>query len=336
MAKFHPKKILPLIAAFMLCSCKADFNSAEGSDFVFDTYASYSLHGGDNCEAAALAISDTLERLSGKFQLCYEKPANELEDLVYSDCHEAVCGLEEKYGGGINVTCGALTRAWGISTEDPKVPAEEDIQTALDTIINDCGKEFYEETYFDFGAVAKGYACDSVYYCLSCLEHETENSIDYGVLSLGSSTMFYGEKPDGEPFRAGITNPNEGERLGIIETDAAFISTSGGYERYFEADGKKYSHILDLDTGRPAETDLTSVTVIVPAETEWGGIMSDYLSTAVYLGGTEELEKWLACKDFQLVAADENGIVYSDCNGFILNENSGFTYGKQEKSNQPP
>ncbi len=328
MAKFHLAKIFPFIAAVILCSCKADSDFADGSDFVFDTYASYSLYGTDNCDIIALAISDSLERLDGRFQLCYDKPANELEDLVYSDCCKTVYDLEEKYGGGINITCGALTKAWGISTDEPKVPSDEDIAAALDTIING-GSELPEGTYFDFGAVAKGYACDNQYFYLTCHDESyPDDPIDYAILSLGSSTMFYGEKPDGEPFRAGITNPDGEGQIGIIETGAAFISTSGGYERFFEIDGEKYSHIFDLETGRPAETDLTSVTVIVSADVPFGGIMSDYLSTAVYIGGTEELDEWLAYDEFEIVAADENGRIYTDCDGFTLFEDSGYSYEK--------
>ncbi len=314
------------LATLTLSSCGISKWTSEGSDFVFDTYASYSLHGSGGCNITASEISDSLKQLSEAFQLCYDTPAAELpENSDISDCYDKVCALNEKYGGGINVTCGALTRLWGISTDTPHVPADEEITAALDTVANGYTDEFAEGTYLDFGAVAKGYACDNEY---AHIERNGGIDIDYAVLSMGSSTLLYGDKKDGK-FRAGITNPDKAEGyLGIIETDAAFISTSGGYERYFEADGKRYSHILDMETGRPVETDLVSVTVIVPADTENGGIMSDFLSTLIYIQGTEQLDKWLAYEEFEVVAADENGVVYTDCDGFTLDGGSGYSYGK--------
>lgn len=78
-----------------------------------------------------------------------------------------------------------------------------------------------------------------------------------------------------------------------------------GYERYFEAQGKKWSHIFDLTTGYPCETDLVSVTVIGQS-----GIETDFLSTCIFIGGSGELDRWLSDEDIEVIAINENGIVY--------------------------
>ena len=310
------------LAAAVLCSCAASGDKASFQSFVFDTYAQYSVNGKD-AENVLLNVSESFDGMSAAFAECYGKEASELpENELYSLCCGQTFALAEKYGGGVNVTCGALTELWGISTPEPKVPEDEEISAALGTIINGYTESFPEGTRLDFGAVAKGYACDEAYRILS----ETET--DYAVISLSSTTLMYGEKSNGEKFRAGVTNPESGSGyMGIIETDAAFVSTSGGYERYFESGGKRYCHILDVSTGKPVETDLVSVTVIVPAETAGGGIMSDFLSTLIFTEGTENLDRWLAYEDFEIVAADENGKVYTDCKGFVLDKSSGFYYG---------
>ncbi|MBQ8786262.1 MAG: FAD:protein FMN transferase [Oscillospiraceae bacterium] len=321
MANFRFSRITAAVSAlFMLTSCGKTDSIAENSDFLFDTY-SHMIICGSNSEETMKALTQIHADLDASFKLCYTTEAIKLpNDEAYSDCTAITNELADKYGTGINIACGELTELWGISTTDPTVPTERDILETLTKIPDD--NSYTETTMLDFGAVAKGYACDKAYELLTTTE------TDYATVSLGSSTLLYGEKPNGK-FRAGVTNPDkENSYLGIIETDAAFISTSGGYERFFEADGKRYSHILDMETGYPVETDLTSVTVIVPAETADGGIMSDFLSTLIYIQGTAQLDKWLAYEEFEVIAADENGVVYSDCSGFILDENSGYSYGK--------
>lgn len=306
-----------LTAALLLSSCGAGNVSAESSRFVFDTYASFKISGSGSAEILE-NLTEHLQTVSDTFDLCYDLPAAELPDSgIYDHCLSQSLVLTETYGRGVSMTCGALTSLWGISDGDYHIPDEDEIRSALRTVSDD--GTLADGTWLDFGAAAKGYACDEAYAMLTGTETE------YAVISLGSSTLLYGQKPDGK-FRAGITHPDGDGYLGIIETDAAFVSTSGGYERYFEADGQRFSHILDLETGRPAETDLVSVTVIVPASAENGGFLSDWLSTMIYIGGTAELDRWLAYEEFSVVAADETGSIRTDFDGFIPDGNSGFTF----------
>ncbi len=321
MASFRFTKIIAASSAVLIMgSCGITEKTAEKSGFFFDTY-SHTTICGSNSEETMKALTQIYSELDTSFSLCYTTQATQLPDNeAYARCLDISRELTDKYGNGINVTCGELSALWGISTDNPKVPTESEILEALTSITEN--DSFTESTMLDFGAVAKGYVCDEAYGLLKGTETE------YATISLGSSTLLYGEKPNGK-FRAGVTNPDKAEGyLGIIETDAAFISTSGGYERYFEADGKRYSHILDMETGYPAETDLTSVTVIIPADTENGGIMSDFLSTLIYIQGTAQLDKWLACEEFELIAADANGVVYTDCSGFTLGKDNGYSYEK--------
>lgn len=87
------------------------------------------------------------------------------------------------------------------------------------------------------------------------------------------------------------------------------VITSGGYERFFEDEktGKTYHHILDPATGYPAESGLSSVTIVSD-----NGMLADGLSTAVFIMGLEKAENyWKKYGDaFEMILMAENGTVY--------------------------
>jgi thiamine biosynthesis lipoprotein len=324
--KVEPRQVLGLaIAAAAVFAFAArinnygvseTFDTADGFDF--ETYVSVAVYGGGT---GAMELLDFLALIDTEFQEAYAYDANELPGYYstlddkresVADCLVKTSALNERYGDDVNLTCGALTSLWGIGAGEPRMPSSEEVAAALGSIEGTSYhggdlSRFRGGTRLDFGSVAKGYACDAAY---GILERGTKSKACY-IVSLGSSALLYGKKPGGEPFKTAIKNPERPDTfLGFIYTGAAFVSTSGGYERFFEFDGVKYEHIFDLTTGEPVKTDLTSVTVVFPAASENGGVASDFLSTLIYMDGTGNLRKYMDSDEFSIVAVDVSGNIY--------------------------
>ena len=102
----------------------------------------------------------------------------------------------------------------------------------------------------------------------------------------------------------GIQDPAGSGYAATVALTDCFAVTSGGYQRYFVAeDGTVYRHILDPRTGRPADSDLLSVTVISD-----DGTAADAYSTALYVMGEQEaVSFWRAHGGFDLILITADG-----------------------------
>ena len=130
----------------------------------------------------------------------------------------------------------------------------------------------------DPGGIGKGAA-------VSMLIEELEGSgVTGGLVSFGSSVAVFGTKPDGTPFRVALRDPQDAAgTVGELNLPAgAVLSVSGDYERYVTIGGQRYQHILDPETGMPAESGLSSVAVVCS-----DGALADALSTALFVMGAE-------------------------------------------------
>jgi thiamine biosynthesis lipoprotein len=85
----------------------------------------------------------------------------------------------------------------------------------------------------------------------------------------------------------GIQHPRKPGPLAILELhDGEAIGTSGDYQRYFEAGGHRYCHLIDPRSGWPA-SDMQSVTILVAGA--HAGTRSDALSKPLFIDGVARL-----------------------------------------------
>ncbi|MDR3276951.1 MAG: FAD:protein FMN transferase [Treponema sp.] len=208
----------------------------------------------------------------------------EVLDVVERAIHYA-----ELSEGAFDPTVGPLVSLWGIGSDHPRLPSEEEIAAALDlvnwrdlVVDRPAGTLYLKRPgmALDLGAIAKGYAADETVKLLA------KTRVTGAIINLGASSIFaYGEKEGQLPWRVGVQDPldeNRGDYMGILEIRNKTVVTSGVYERFFEQDGVRYHHILSTKTGRPVENKLLSVTIIADQSTD-----ADALSTAVFALGYE-------------------------------------------------
>ena len=304
-------------------------------DFAMNTVINYCFYG-ENAEDALAECRELVDELEHTLSATWAgsdllklrdaagKEAVKISPETFSLLEKAAL-LHEETGGRFDVTIGPLVKLWNITGTEPKIPADADINETMKLVGTapvldaQAGTAFLtiEGQQIDFGGIAKGYACTRLREI--CDTYGVTN----GYISLGGNMMVLEEMDN--PF--GIRDPGGSETAYFAKLILAgkTMATAGGYERYFEADGKTYHHILDPATGYPAETDLLSVSVISE-----DGALADALSTALFIMGREEADAYLTNHpEIRAVLADDAGMVwvYGDIPGFSIHEESGFRLG---------
>lgn len=284
--------------------------------FGMDTYMTITAYG-ENADEALEKARERILELEGEWSVTDENSeiyqanhGNGAWVALSEDTRDVVgfaLEMAEKTGGDFEPTIYPVLEAWGFTTDENRIPSSEELQALLEHVgyekvsLNGNELRLPEGTEIDLGAVGKGYAADVA------AEVIEEQGVESALLDLGGNIQAVGSRPDGTDWRLGIRNPFGDGQIGMLEASDCAVVTSGSYERYFVGeDGKEYTHIIDPQTGRPADNGLVSVTIIADE-----GKAADALSTAMFVKGAEEAQKyWREHQDFEMIAVTENGDVY--------------------------
>jgi len=206
--------------------------------------------------------------------------------------------LARDSGGAFDPTLEPLINLWGFGPKGGtgQVPTAEQIAAAQRL----CGARHLRVTAADelekdisglqlnLGAIAKGYGADEAARVLR------ERGYTNLFVSVSGEIVAFGLNPDGRPWQVGVERPHYSRRRGaelsaIVALSGRALSTSGDAHNFFrDATGRVYAHILDLDTGRPVEHNVASVTVIAP-----DALTADGVATTLFVLGLERGLRWV-------------------------------------------
>lgn len=287
--------------------CAGNKQPVSADFMTMGTFASVSVPAGDAGRLPEISkltqgwlsgLEDSLSIYNPDSEISRINAGAGMKPVAISGHAMKVLGTASAYGdlsGGVfDVTILPVLSLWGFGPGARKrsdasfdAPGAVELAAALDLV--DYKLLVLEENTarlgksgmkLDLGGIAKGYAVDVCY----------ENLLGMGysnlLVNIGGNIRCAGSPRGDRPWQVGVRNPmaaGGGKLIGVLRlTGGLATATSGNYERFITIKGRKYCHIIDPRTGRPAE-GMAGVTVICTNATE-----ADALSTTLFLLGVEK------------------------------------------------
>ena len=298
------KVALPILFFILLTACSLGNTAApedkpvEGEDYLMGTTILQKVYGTEAQKALAEA-GTRIKEIEGLMTI--NAPGGDINrlneaagksDVVLSPETLTILETAKRYAalsdGSFDVTVGPLVKAWGVFTDHPRVPPQDEINRLLKLVdyrmltidrAKSSARLDKSGQVVDLGGIAKGYAGDEA------IKIYKSHNVKSAYINLGGNVVVLGSKPDGSPWRIGIQNPRAANSLyvGVIKVTDKAVVTSGDYERYFEKNNVRYHHIVDTKTGYPADSGLISSTIVTDVSMD-----ADALSTATFMLGLDK------------------------------------------------
>jgi len=278
---------------------------------------SVELYGPDSriLEAAAATAFDLVHRLDR--MLSNYDPASEWSKVnrdagqgpvkVSPELFQLLSACSEysrESDGAFDITVGPLMKVWGFYKGEGRLARRQDVTEALLRV----GYRYLRldpaaltvrfdrpAMQLDPGGIGKGYAVDRMVQVLKA------SGVERALVSAAGSSIYGMGTPPSEPkgWRITIRDPRDPHQSAaeVFLKDAS-MSTSGSYEKFFWAEGRRYSHLMDPRTGYPAQ-GASSVSVIAPKT-----IDSEAWTKPYFING----RAWTSAhkpKDFQVFYCDD-------------------------------
>ncbi len=223
-------------------------------------------------------------------------------DLLFRDLYWIAREVHERTEGAFDPTVKPLVDAWGFGPDERAKGGPDSLEQLLqkvgfdklrvDTIVDEQGDSCFSlqkplpEMAFDPNAIAQGFTVDLL------IEVLRSEGIQRAMVQLGGEVRTMGKKAPKKDWRIGVEEPKEPGEKRSLKAVAALrdraMATSGNYRKFYEKDGKRYSHTIDPRTGKPVQHQLLSVTVTHPSCAK-----ADAYATAFMVMGAEKATEFV-------------------------------------------
>lgn len=303
--RYGLSRLLVLLLATLLVACGKPLPVGQEA-YVFGTRVEVQVWGTPEAQAHAAigAVLREFDRLHRAYHAWQPSELTALNDAIAAgQTHEVSVELAELLRNAQVLSAqgehlfdpgiGRLIALWGFHSDEfkPAVPdsaALAKLVAAKPSIakLSLDGRRLASADFsvaLDFGGYLKGVALDRAAAIMKA------HGIANALINIGGNVMALGSK-DEVPWRVGIQHPRAaqagGAPLATLELrDGEAIGTSGDYQRFFEIDGRRYSHLIDPRTGLSA-SGTQALTILIPPG-EAAGMRSDVLSKPLFVAGDD-------------------------------------------------
>jgi thiamine biosynthesis lipoprotein len=223
----------------------------------------------------------------------------------------------EKSAGTFDITLGPLTKLWRKARKEKIFPGDMEVKeklalTGFKKLIIDTATHgillIQQGMQLDLGGIAQGYIAQQVIDFL-----KTKN-IANALIDVSGDIVTIGAPPNSNGWTVGVNVPEKKDELlkqNLLISNKA-VTTSGDVYQYIEHDGKRYSHIIDPQTGYGI-TSQKNVTVI-----SGDGTTADWLTKACSILPVRKAKKLAHSLQSEVMIAEikKGKLVFHTTKGF--------------------
>lgn len=292
-------KNLTFLVLLLFISCQDNTSQQRNSGAVFGTTYTIIYDSSENFQDEFNQIFDDINRSMSTYipnSIISKVNRNRTTkiDTQFKTVFEASKIVYKQTNGRFDPTIGAVVNAWDFG---PEGKIEQLDSLKINILMQSVGLNQVsvdglkitkpKATKIDFNAIAKGYGVDRIGQFLK------SKKVANFLVEIGGEIVCYGlNSIKNAPWNIGVQNPNTESAIPYIDTVVLkneAMATSGTYRKYkIDEHGRRYTHIIDTNTGYPSKTNILSVSVIAK-----NCMIADAYATALQTMGIKEMSKFL-------------------------------------------
>lgn len=283
----------------MLVSCATE-SYIKDSGMVFGTTYSITYQYHENLKSDIEGVMQQVDNSLSPFNkssviTAINNNTSTKADKYLTEVFTLAQTVNKETDGAFDITVAPLVNAWGFGFRNGTRPT--DAQT--DSLLAIVGQEKVTlkdgeiiksdpRIMLDCSAIAKGFGVDKV------AEFLAGKGIENFLVEIGGEISARGKNSRGTEWNIGVTKPVDDslsinqENQAVLQITDKAMATSGNYRNFYYEGGKKYAHTINPHTGKPAQSDILSATVI--AQT---CAVADAYATAFMVLGSEKAKEIL-------------------------------------------